>query len=176
MEKEEVKVNEKKKSKKGYVIFLTILLVAVLVFGGLLVKRIIDDKKVEKLDSKTYEKEVKIKTSHAKQQLTDTYIKGLDNFNIKADYSNTDPAYTKLINKKVDLIVVTEPSKEEMQRAKNAGVELNVTPVVNEGFVFYTNEKNSVNNLTLDQIRKIYTGEITNWKEVVGKDSKIIVY
>lgn len=176
MEKEEVKVKEKKKSKKGYVIFLTILLVAVLVFGGLLVKRIIDDKKVEELDSKTYEKEVKIDASLATQPLTDAYIKGLDNFNIKADYSNTDPAYTKLINKKVDLIVVTEPSKEEMQRAKDAGVELNVTPVVNEGFVFYTNKKNSVNNLTLDQIRKIYTGEITNWKEVGGKDAKIIAY
>ena len=176
MDKEEVKVNEKKSNKKAYVIVLTILILAVLVFGGLLAKRMIDDKKIEELDNKVYEKEVKIDASLATQPLTDAYIKGLSNFNIKADYSNTDPAYTKLINKQVDLIVVTEPSKEELQRAKDKGVELNVTPVVNEGFVFYTNKKNSVDNLTLDQIRKIYTGEITNWKEVGGNDAKIIAY
>lgn len=176
MEKEEIKVNKKKSNKKVYVIVLTILILAVLVFGGLLAKRMIDDKKIEELDNKVYEKEVKIDASLATQPLTDAYKKGLSNFNIKADYSNTDPAYTKLINKQVDLIVVTEPSKEELQRAKDKGVELNVTPVVNEGFVFYTNKKNSVDNLTLDQIRKIYTGEITNWKEVGGNDAKIIAY
>ena len=92
---------EKEKSKKCYVIFLTILLLLVIVFGGLLARRMINDEKVEGLYNKAYDKEIKIDASLATQPLTDAYIKGLNNFNIKADYSNTDSAYTKLINKQM---------------------------------------------------------------------------
>lgn len=168
-----------KKGNKVLNVIIAILVIGVLVFGGLIVKDRFFDKKDDNKqvdEVKKYDEEVKIDASLATQPLTDAYIKGLDNFNIKADYSNTDPAYTKLINKEVDLIVVTEPSKEELERASKAGVELEVTPVVNEGFVFYTNKNNKVDSLTLEQIQKIYTGEITNWKEVGGEDASIIVY
>lgn len=154
--------------KKLYYVVVLILTVGVLTLGYLILK--------DKLDNKVYDSVVRIDASLATQPLTDAYIEGLTNFNIKADYTNTDPAYTKLINKETDLIVVTEPSKEELERAKNAGVELVVTPVVNEGFVFYTHKDNKVDNLTLEQIRKIYTGEITNWSEVGGNDTPIIAY
>ncbi len=167
---------ETKKGNNVYKLLIVLLVILVLVFGGLLTKKILDEKKENYYDNTVYDKEVRIDASLATQPLTDAYIKGLDNFNIKADYTNTDPAYTKLINKETDLIIVTQPSKEESQRAKDAGVELVVTPVVNEGFTFYTNKKNSVDSLTLDQIRDIYTGKITNWKEVGGRDAKIIAY
>ena len=178
MEKEikdnkEIKTN--KKGNKLYVAIVAILLIAIAGIGSFEAYKE-RAKDVDKYDNTVYEKELKIDASLATQPLTDAYIKGLDNFNIKADYSNTDPAYTKLINKEVDLIVVTEPSKEELERANAAGVSLEVTPVVNEGFVFYSNKENTVNDLTLDQIRKIYTGEITNWKELGGADAKIIAY
>lgn len=176
MNEEMVVENKKKKENLGFKVLIIILVVAVLVFGGLIAKKMMDEQKEEYYDSTIYNKELKIDASLATQPLTDAYVKGLDNFNIKKDYSNTDPAYTKLINKEVDLIIVTEPSKEEQERAKAAGVSLEVTPVVNEGFTFYTNKKNSVDSLTLDQIRDIYTGKITNWKEVGGKDAKIIAY
>ena len=92
------------------------------------------------------------------------------------NYTNTHPGYVKLINGEADLIVVTEPSEEELNLAKEKGVELEVIPVVKEGFVFYVNGQNKVDNLTLEQIQKIYTGEITNWSEVGGDDEKIIPY
>ena len=82
------------------------------------------------------------------------------------NYSNTHPGYVKLINGEVDLIVVTEPSEEELKLAKEKGIELEVIPVVKEGFVFYVNRDNKVDNLSVEQIQKIYTGEIKNWKEV----------
>ena len=167
---------EKKKGNWVFKIVVIILVLGVLAFGGLIAKKMLDEKKENYYDNTVYNEEVKIDASLATQPLTDAYIKGLNNFNVKAEYSNTDPAYTKLINKEVDLIIVTQPSKEESERAKNAGVELEVTPVVNEGFTFYTNKKNNVDSLTLDQIRDIYTGKITNWKEVGGKDAKIIAY
>jgi phosphate transport system substrate-binding protein len=38
------------------------------------------------------------------------------------------------------------------------------------------NPGNPVSNLTVDQLKKIYTGAITNWKDVGGNDAKIIMY
>lgn len=121
----------------------------------------------------------KIDASLATQPLTDAIIAnftGLDKDKIVTNYSNTHPAYVKLINDEVDLIVVTEPSKEELELAKEKGVELEVIPVVKEGFVFYVNSKNPVNTLTKEQIQGIYSGEITNWKQVGGEDKKITPY
>jgi phosphate transport system substrate-binding protein len=40
----------------------------------------------------------------------------------------------------------------------------------------YLNETNPIGELTLDQIKGIYTGDITNWKDVGGPDAKIVVY
>ena len=119
---------------------------------------------------------VRVDASLATQPLMDAYVDGLKEHNLKKDYTNTDPAYTKLIKGETDLIIVTEPSSDELNRAKTAGVELEVTPVVNEGFVFYTNVKNSVNELSLTEIQDIYMDKITNWQEVGGDNAKIIAY
>lgn len=90
---------------------------------------------------------------------------------------NTTPiAYENLLAKKVDLIFVTSPSEEEQAMAKEKGIQLEVIPVVNEGFVFLVNAKNPVNSLTMEQIRGIYSGEITNWKEIGGDDKGIVAF
>ena len=54
--------------------------------------------------------------------------------------------------------------------------ELNMTPIGKEGFVFFTNVNNHVDSLTMEQIRGIYNGDITNWREVGGADVKILPY
>lgn len=95
---------------------------------------------------------------------------------VEVNHATTHYAYENLINDKVDLILVTYPSDEELQMAADNGVELEVIPVVNEAFVFYTNIQNPVKSLTLEQIQKIYTGEITNWSEVGGEDEPITAY
>lgn len=74
------------------------------------------------------------------------------------------------------LIFVTQPSEDELALAGEHHVELEVQPVALDGFVFITHKDNPVDSLTAEQIRKIYSGEITNWKEVGGADAKIIPY
>jgi phosphate transport system substrate-binding protein len=91
-------------------------------------------------------------------------------------HNKTHAAYLNLIYGKADLIFVTGPSEEELKLAEDQGVELEIIPVVHEGFVFLANEANPVEGLTLEQIRGIYTGKITNWKEVGGSDMPITAY
>jgi phosphate transport system substrate-binding protein len=45
-----------------------------------------------------------------------------------------------------------------------------------DGLVFVVNESNPVENLTTEQIQKIYSGEITNWSEVGGDDVDIVPF
>ncbi len=91
-------------------------------------------------------------------------------------HNTTHNAYLNLIDGKADMIFVTSPSEEELEYASQKGVELTVTPIVSEGFVFLTSQDNPVKNLSLGQIRDIYSGKITNWKDVGGEGKKIIAY
>ena len=103
-------------------------------------------------------------------------FKAKDIEEVEINHSKTHNAYVNLINGDADLILVTEPSEDELKLAEENGVELEIVKVVNEGFVFFINSKNPVKSLTLEQIQQIYSGEITNWNEVGGNDQKIIAY
>jgi phosphate transport system substrate-binding protein len=74
---------------------------------------------------------------------------------------------------RVRLILVTPPSAEELDYARTAGVEFEQSAVAIDGFVFIVNKDNPVNSLTLEQLRGIYSGSITNWSEVGGNDEEI---
>ncbi len=87
--------------------------------------------------------------------------------------TKTDEAYFKLISHQADLIFVTSPSQSELDSAQIANVTMEIVPIISEAFVFLVNKDNPVNSLTLQQVQKIYTGEITNWKEVGGNDGPI---
>lgn len=163
--KENIKLNSKVLD-----IIILVLLTGAVVFA------LVVGNRYKKNDNARDDTLVRVDASLATQPLMDAYVDGLKEYNLKKDYTNTDPAYTKLINGETDLIIVTEPSSDELNRAKTAGVELEVTPVVNEGFVFYTNVKNPVNGLSLKEIQDIYMDKITNWNQVGGDDAKIIAY
>ena len=132
----------------------------------------------------------KMDASLATQPLTDAFYQNFLGLtpadNGYEGYTNTHWGYERLITGHTtfkdqgygdrDIIVVTYPSEEEQQLAKDNNVELDITPVVNEGFVFFVNKENPVDNLTLKQIQDIYSGKITNWKEVGGLDEAIVPY
>lgn len=91
-------------------------------------------------------------------------------------HNSTHDAYVNLIEGKADIIFVTEPSASELKLAKDANIELEVVPIVKEGFVFLVNSKNQVKSLTTKQIQDIYQGKITNWKEVGGGYNEIVPF
>ena len=101
---------------------------------------------------------------------------GTDIKNIEIQHSKTHNAYVNLINGNTDLILVTYPSENELNLAKEQNVELEIVPIVKEAFVFFVNKNNPVEDLALSQIQDIYSGKIKNWKSVGGNDSKIVPY
>ena len=101
----------------------------------------------------------------------------LNDYQSKNLCSGTHGAYMNLIEGKSDVIIASRDiSRNEMVSAVELGVELETAPLAIDALVFIVNPKNPVKNLTSDQVRKIYTGEITNWKEVGGVDHAITPY
>lgn len=91
-------------------------------------------------------------------------------------HNTTHNAYVNLMDGKADVIFVTSPSADELTMARQKGLELEVIPIVNEGFVFFVNAKNPVKSVSLQQIKDIYRGNITNWRAVGGQDKAIVAY
>ena len=90
--------------------------------------------------------------------------------------TRTSEVYKNLIDGNVDVIFAAEPSEDDLAYAKSKGVELEVIPTTSSAFVFIVNTENPVENLTLEEIIKIYKGDIKNWKEVSGDDVEIVPY
>lgn len=64
-------------------------------------------------------------------------------------------------------------SRNIKEKEKSSGLEEKI--IAYDGIVIITNNKNSIENLTLEQLKEIYTGKITNWKELGGEDKPIVV-
>lgn len=88
-------------------------------------------------------------------------------------YTNTLRAYKAVVDGDADIVVCAEPSEAQLEYAQEQGVELEFMPIGKEAFVFIVNNENPVSNLTVEQIRGIYSGKYTNWSQV-GGDNTII--
>lgn len=80
--------------------------------------------------------------------------------------TTTNKAFLNLIDGTSDIIFIAEPSKEQKKLAEDEGIDLEYYPVGKEAFVFYVNSRNKVDNLTVEEIQKIYSGEYRNWNDL----------
>lgn len=83
-----------------------------------------------------------------------------------------------LINGNTDICQASRPMKMDEKkklrdRYQSMGVEI---PVAKDGLSVYVNEANPLTDITVAQLKEIYTGKLTNWKELGGKDEPIVVY
>ncbi|MEM1503440.1 substrate-binding domain-containing protein [Domibacillus sp. 8LH] len=91
-------------------------------------------------------------------------------------FTNTIHAYERLLRGETDIYFGAEPSKAQLKMAKDAGVELVMTPIGKEAFVFFVNQHNPVQNLSTRQIQSIYSGKTRNWKEAGGNNQHILAF
>ncbi len=64
---------------------------------------------------------------------------------------------------------------KEFKAAVANGAMPTATAIAMDGIAMIVNPVNSLKNITVEQARKIYMGEITNWKELGGPDMPIII-
>jgi phosphate transport system substrate-binding protein len=81
-----------------------------------------------------------------------------------------------LIDEHVEIATASrEMTEEELEAAKANGVNPVQTTIAYDGISVVVNPGNPVSELTFDQLRGIYNGTISNWKDVGGEDSDIMV-
>ena len=84
--------------------------------------------------------------------------------------------FSSLISGTCDIAMASRNIKEkEIELAEQRGIHPNEINVAMDGLAVVVNPGNPVSNLTIDQLADIFTGRVTNWKEVGGKDEKIVV-
>jgi phosphate transport system substrate-binding protein len=89
--------------------------------------------------------------------------------------SKTVPSYEKLISNQVDMILVPYASQEVLDKASKSGVELEFHPVSIEALIFITARDNPTQNISKQQVEKIYIDYgISNWKDLGGPDKELI--
>ncbi|MBO4879491.1 MAG: substrate-binding domain-containing protein [Clostridia bacterium] len=88
------------------------------------------------------------------------------------DFSTTDYAYDALNEGRADMLLVYEASKPTKEKLHPEN-RFDMRPIGLDALVFITNKDNPVESLTEEQLRGIFSGEITNWSEVGGFDQPI---
>ena len=92
------------------------------------------------------------------------------------EYNNTPDGYRLLAEKETDIFIGVYPSDEQRTYAEENQTTFEYTPIGTEAFVFFVHKDNPITNLTTEQIKDIYSGKITNWKDVGGKNEKIAAF
>ncbi len=83
---------------------------------------------------------------------------------------------SSLISGSCDIAMSSRNIKEkEIAIAKQKGVNPNEIKVALDGLAVVVNPGNTIAKLTLTQLADIFTGRVTNWKEIGGKDEKIVI-
>jgi phosphate transport system substrate-binding protein len=83
-----------------------------------------------------------------------------------------------LINGTADLADASRPMKEreEKQLVERRGVEPERFRVALDALAIYVPKSNAIESLTIPQLKKIFRGQATNWKDVGGEDRPIVLY
>jgi len=112
------------------------------------------------------------------QRWAETYMAQNPNVVIQVTGGGSGVGLAALINGSTDICEASrsiKPSEIDKlkERFNSPGVEI---PIARDGLSVYLNDQNPVTELTIAQLKAIYTGEVTNWKDVGGPDTKIILY
>lgn len=91
-------------------------------------------------------------------------------------FSKTTQSYRDLMWDNADLLIAAEPAESIWQEKEERGFQWEMAPFAVDGLVFLVNADNPVDSLTTEQVRKIYSGEITSWAEVGGEDMEIVPF
>lgn len=91
----------------------------------------------------------------------------------KMQYKNSVRGFDAVVDGTTDIFLCAMPSDAQKKSAEEKKVELEYVPIGLEAFVFFVNCNNPVDNLSCEDIRKIYDGSAEKWSEFGGTDDYI---
>ena len=112
------------------------------------------------------------------QRFAEEYMRKNPGVVIQVNGGGSGTGIAALINGTVDLAQSSRPMKEKEKAdvQKNRNVAVSETPVALDALAVFVNEKNAVKELSIEQLASIYTGKVTNWREVGGANAPIVLY
>jgi phosphate transport system substrate-binding protein len=111
------------------------------------------------------------------QKWAEIYMQKNPNVSIQVTGGGSGTGIASLLNGTVDLANASRELKSsELETAKQKGVTPIVYEVALDGIALIVNPENKIDNLTVRQVSDIFSGKITNWKQLGGADMQITLY
>jgi phosphate transport system substrate-binding protein len=112
------------------------------------------------------------------QRWAEVYMKNNPGSRIQVTGGGSGTGIAALINGTTDICEASRPMKDKEKEDVKAkrGAEVKEIPVAVDGLAVYLNAANPIKEISLEQLKGIYMGKITDWKDVGGKPGKIIAY
>jgi len=112
------------------------------------------------------------------QSWAENYMKEHAGLTVQVTGGGSGVGIAALINGGTDICEASRPMKavEKDQVRNRHGKDVKEIPVALDGLAIYVSESNPIKTITETQIKSIYTGKITNWRDLGGKDSRIVAY
>jgi phosphate transport system substrate-binding protein len=112
------------------------------------------------------------------QRFAEEYMKAHPGTVVQVNGGGSGTGIAALINGTVDLAQASRAMKDEekAQVRKNRNADVVETPVALDSLAVFVHGSSPVQSLTIDQVKQIFQGRITNWKDVGGPEGNIILY
>ena len=112
--------------------------------------------------------------SHEVQKWAEAFMQANPDIRIVVTGSSAGRGFTDLLEGNADVAMASRLiSPDEQKKAASKGLKLENKLIGYSGMAVMTSPKNPINELTLDQLRRIFTGEYTNWNQAGGPDVPI---
>lgn len=102
--------------------------------------------------------------------LMEAFMEKYPNITVTTEYTGSGAGIESVTSGSVD---IGNASRALSDKEKSAGIEENIVAI--DGIAMITDKNNKVTNVTKQQLTDIYTGKITNWKDLGGADEAIVV-
>lgn len=111
------------------------------------------------------------------QEVAENYMKKNAGSSITVTGGGSGVGFSALMSGTTDIAQASRSMKmDEKLKMKGAGKEFREVVVAYDALAVIVHPSNKINQLTREQLEGIFTGKITNWKDVGGANQKIIVY
>jgi phosphate transport system substrate-binding protein len=112
------------------------------------------------------------------QKWTEIYMQKFPETTIQVNGGGSGTGISALINRIADICQSSRPMKKREREIikQKYGREVIEIPVAKDGIVIYVHESNPLSEISIEQMKAIYTGKVKNWKELGWEDHQIVIY